>query len=205
VTQITGGRVSFRRVVQPAQYESKEGLVELTFSIPEGEGDKAQAFLDQTAQLAQAKALELVGLKPAVSKPVELKVVETAKPAETKEAAAAKLNAKDAETKEVKTTPKVKAKPADTLDDLPEIRKNPEDRKPPEDPDGLDGLEETVKEVTDTELRDAVNAWVTKHKNQAAVRELRAKYAGPAGGLVNIPQEKRQAFLKDLATLPSAA
>jgi hypothetical protein len=210
--QITGGKVSFRRVVQPAQYESKEGNVELSFVVAEGEGDKAQAFLDATAQMAQAKALELVGLKPVTStaKP-DLKVVETP-PSETaqkakdeaKAKAAAKLNAKD--------------KPKGDLDGLddpkPQITKNPEDRKPADELAGLDtevlgdpdGLDTAPKEITDTELRDAVSAWVNKNKNAGAVKELRSKFAGPPPkGLNDIPQAKRQEFLEALGKLPTAA
>lgn len=212
--QITGGRVSFRRIVQPAQYESKEGLVELTFVVDEGAGDKAQSFLDITAQMAQAKALEMVGLKPTTStKLPDLKVVEKETPVseatqkakdEAKAKAAAKLNAKD------KAAPKGDL---DGLDDKPQISKSPEDRKPADELDGLDkevlgdpdGLD-APKEITDTELRDAVSAWVNKNKNAAAVKELRSKFAGPPPkGLNDIPQEKRAAFVAELNKLPAAA
>lgn len=209
--QITGGRVSFRRVVQPAQYESKEGLVELSFAVAEGEGDKAQAFLDATAQMAQEKALELVGLKPTTAKAPELKVVETPPSEATQKAkddakakAAAKLNAKEK---------KAEATKGNELDDLPadpkpNISASPEDRK---DPDGLDGLDEDVlgpapKEITDVELRDAVSIWVNKHKNAAAVKDLRSKFAGPPPkGLNDIPQSKRVAFLAELEGLAAKA
>lgn len=213
--QITGGRVSFRRIVQPAQYESKEGLVELTFVVDEGAGDKAQAFLDITAQMAQAKALEMVGLKPTTSTKVpDLKVVEKETPVseatqkakdEAKAKAAAKLNAKE------KAAPKGDL---DGLDDKPQISKSPEDRKPADELDGLDkdvlgdpdGLDTATKEVTDVELRDAVSGWVSKNKNAAAVKELRTKFAGPPPkGLNDIPQDKRVAFLLELNKLPAAA
>lgn len=54
---ITGGRVSFTRTVQPAPYESKSATVELSFDTAE--------TLDQASTLAVAKALAMVGLRPA--------------------------------------------------------------------------------------------------------------------------------------------
>jgi hypothetical protein len=59
--QITGGRVVYSRTVQPAQYESKRGEVELTFVLAEGED--LGAALDEVADLVKAKALDMVGLK----------------------------------------------------------------------------------------------------------------------------------------------
>jgi len=63
--QITGGKVTFGRSVQPAQYETKKAEVEITFTLAEGEalGDT----LNHAASVAQDKALEMVGLKKAVS------------------------------------------------------------------------------------------------------------------------------------------
>lgn len=49
---ITGGKVSYRRVTQPAPYESKEASVELSFSL---EGKEQLADVIEAA-LAKAKA-----------------------------------------------------------------------------------------------------------------------------------------------------
>ena len=59
--QITGGKISYSRTVQPAQYESKKAEVELAFVLDDGEelGD-AQ---DDVEALVKNKALEMVGVR----------------------------------------------------------------------------------------------------------------------------------------------
>lgn len=61
MSQITGGKISYGRTVQPAQYESKKAEIELTFVLAEGE--KLGSTLDHAAEIAKNKVLELVGLK----------------------------------------------------------------------------------------------------------------------------------------------
>lgn len=65
--QITNGKVSFTRSVKPADYEKKEATVELSFGIADGE-DPAEVVA-RVGQLAQEKALQLVGLKPVAVAP----------------------------------------------------------------------------------------------------------------------------------------
>lgn len=59
--QITRGKVSFGRTVQPQQYESKRADVELEFVLAEGEdlGDT----LDDVGEIAKEQVLQMVGLK----------------------------------------------------------------------------------------------------------------------------------------------
>ncbi len=61
--QITGGTVIFARSVQPAQFENKKAEVQLTFVL--GDGENLDDKLDYVAGLAEAKALEMVGLRRA--------------------------------------------------------------------------------------------------------------------------------------------
>jgi hypothetical protein len=61
MTHITRGKINFGRTVQPAQYESKRADVELEFVLAEGE--ELGNTLDKVAEIAKAKALEMVGLK----------------------------------------------------------------------------------------------------------------------------------------------
>ena len=59
--QITGGRVVYSRTVQPAQFESKRGEVDLSFVLAEGE--KLGDALDEVCGVCQEQALAMVGLR----------------------------------------------------------------------------------------------------------------------------------------------
>lgn len=59
--QITRGKITFGRTVQPAQYESKRADVELEFVLAEGE--KLGAALDDVGKIVKDKCLEMVGLR----------------------------------------------------------------------------------------------------------------------------------------------
>src|ERR1700693_2862410 len=78
MAQITGGTIKFGRKTAPAQYENKEAVVELSFSLAEGEllGD----LLHEVAAQAQNKALEMVGLKVAAKANPELAKAQETKP-----------------------------------------------------------------------------------------------------------------------------
>jgi hypothetical protein len=58
---VTGGKISFSRTVRPADFESKSSTVELSFVLDDG--DTLETVLSDLGKVAQAKALELVGLK----------------------------------------------------------------------------------------------------------------------------------------------
>ena len=104
MAQITGGSVKFGRKTAPAQYENKEAVVELTFSLAEGE--ELGTFLDDVGAQAQAKALEMVGLQSAAKITKDLQAASnkveyaaklaTEKALEDKEKQAAKARAEQA-------------------------------------------------------------------------------------------------------------
>lgn len=64
MSQITGGKVTYGRTVQPAQYESKRADIELTFTLAEGErlGDTLEAV----GKIVKDKVLEMVGLRASI-------------------------------------------------------------------------------------------------------------------------------------------
>lgn len=219
--QITGGKVSFSRSVQPAQYESKKAEVEITFTLAEGEA--LGTTLDLAAATAQNKALEMVGLqKPPAA------VVAVAPPGAgqigTKEAAAQAMNA--AEPKKTSRPPKtpaaeksvvVKPDPAALDDDVghaakiaentvvngdpkPQISINPEDRKDPAD--DLGDMLGAVKEITDEDLTNAIMQHNAKIKNPTAIRQLIIKFVGKTPCQArDLPKDKRAEFLVDLKKL----
>lgn len=59
--QITGGRVSYSRTVQPAPYESKKADVELSFLLEEGE--TADDALDEVQEICKEHVLAMVAVK----------------------------------------------------------------------------------------------------------------------------------------------
>lgn len=61
------------------------------------------------------------------------------------------------------------------------------------------------KEITDEELNDAVTKCVNHTKNAAAIRQLRNQYVTPGGGVRDIPNEKRAAFIAELANIKAIA
>ena len=183
---ITGGRVVYGRTVQPAQYESKKAEVELTFGVEEG-GDLG-GFLDETAALAMAKAHEMVGMKSEAKKPAPKAPPQTATataPQGQKEAAAAKMNAKD------------KAAPKDEIDlgDTKPAISTGEERI---DPDGLDL---GPAPLTDKDLLEVVSAKMREINNPKAIKDVREKYVKVPMGIKDIPQDKRAAFIADVKAL----
>lgn len=63
MAQITSGRVVYSRTVQPADYESKRGEVELSFVLEDGE--EAADAVRAAGAIARAEALALIGIKAA--------------------------------------------------------------------------------------------------------------------------------------------
>jgi hypothetical protein len=196
---INGGRVVFSRSVQPAQYESKKAEVELTFIIPEGNDPADTSMLDQAMALAQAKALEAVGLKkvPQVAAPVQkpaqeapaepakVAPVEAEKPPATKEQAAAAMNAREG--KPVVVMPAISSGGE---------RVSPEDE---EDPD-LMSAAETV-EITDAVMKHACSERNAAIKAPQKIKAVIAEFVKFPKGCADIPQNQRQAFLDKLKEL----
>jgi len=213
--QITGGTIYFERKTQPAQFEGKHAKVELTFVLAEGE--ELGSFLDTVANMAQAKALEMVGLKQAVATqpaPAQTPSQGTAGAKETaaKPARQPRTPKKDKETP-ADTAPKpdtteATAKALTALDDLPDDTAEPqistgEERKGPEDT-VQDEFPDTTTEITDEQLDKIGHAFINSGVPGAGkkIRDLRDKYTGkPGQPLRTLAKEKRQEFVDELAKL----
>lgn len=209
---ITGGKVTFGRTVQPAQYETKRAEVEIHFTIAEGAGPEAeQAELNAAAEMAQAKALELVGLRKADKAPAaELAAPEKPAPkkadkpaAETPKQTKSKADLEAELMAQLAAKEAAAAKSAATVEDpAPNISTTPEDRKDPAAvDDDLFKADETPPQITDADLRTRITKHNEKIKNGPAIRTLIAKYVKAGQGANDIPMDKRQAFLTELEAL----
>lgn len=209
MAQITGGKVNFARSVQPAQYETKKAEVELSFTFAENE--PLGEFLDTVANLAQDKALEMVGLKKsAEAKPASAKATKAKPPSDAELLdASEKQKAKEAYAAKQRVgedleAAKAKAEAANTakqpaLDDLSlpvaETKTDPDaDLLGPEQRD-------TYEVISDEELLGAVTRKNQEIKNPKAIHAIREKYVKLPKGLRDIEQKDRPAFLKELNAL----
>lgn len=59
--QITGGRIAYKRTVQPKEYESKTAEVEFSFNIDDGED--AAELADQALAMARDSVNTVLGIK----------------------------------------------------------------------------------------------------------------------------------------------
>lgn len=220
--QLTGGRVLFKRTMQPEQYGTRGAEVELSFSATEGEGQVDwQAYLAQVADQAQAKCMEMMFAKAntagkaliAVSKNPENRV-EPDGPKVTKPKGKTKADLeaeKKADLAGKANGVKFPAvDPAAVEEPAAEISKNPENRVDPAQVTGTsddDIFAGTPEPISDMQLIDAV-----KKKNgklqiaQGAqapirIRALVAEYVAPPKGSRDIPQDKRHEFMTKLEAL----
>ncbi len=212
MTQITGGKVSFRRNVQPAQYEGREANVEIGFAVDEGAPDEAvQAILTKAGDMAKGKVLELIANdKAPAAGAATVKTTETKPAKETKPPKDTKPAGKTKADLEAELTAKLSGKPA-VADELtetkPQISSGEERKDPaqPTDPDGLDGdvLDLGVKEYTDKALQDtasrAMAAFEDKTKGALAIKAVRAKYT--TGAIATIAKEHRAKFVAEIEAL----
>ena len=208
--QITGGKVTYLRSVQPAQYESKKCEVEIVFTL--GEGEVLGNQLDIAAKAAVDKVHEVVGLKVVTG---TAKVATTPKnptppPAQDPKAdAAANMTAREQKAQaQANKAPKTPPSTGAAISTGGE-------RKPADDGLDFDLIPSTVEApasapITDKDLTAAVNkkhGELAKTLGQAAapkVRELIAEYAGELPKqLRDIPADKRAEFLVALAGLKS--
>lgn len=187
MSQIIGGKITFGRTVNPAQYESKKAEVEISFVVAEGED--FHQIAQEAAAFAEAKALEMVGLKP-----IPKAAAAPTKAAETKEEYAERAKAEEA-----KLPPPLKRPPgrppskptapvADELDDAP-----------------VEDVEtaEPAKAITDKDLTDAITRQQHKINNAPEIRKLIAKFNNEVLGKQSrdIPQPRRAEFLMELSRL----
>lgn len=229
--QIMGGKVTYARTVQPAQYESKKAEVEISFTLSDGEemGDS----LDRAGNWAMTKCHEMVGItKPTHATEKTMAAiadgVQAAKdarhieevtnplglPKETKgkgktqaekdaakAEAAAKMNGKKA------TAP---LPDPDALPDEPtQAISSGDERVSPDDNDTsfLDEPSTPAREIKDTELYEAAGKknkeLMPKHAgaSPAMIKALVQKFVPLPKQLKDIPQDQRTKFLEQLAAL----
>jgi hypothetical protein len=228
--QITGGKVTFGRSVQPAQYETKKAEVEITFTLAEGEA--LEGKLDYAAEVAQSKALEMVGLKTA-KQAAAIVAAERDRPSgqQTIVAFNEAENAKDAyaakvaQEKEAKAKEKAEAKkradacntakPAEPKDglDIPGFL----DHTKSADPAAVDVSENPVNDpdadllltheqpITDQDLVAAVTNTNAIVKDPKKIHAIREKFVKLPKGLRDIEQKDRPAFLAELEKLKATA
>lgn len=220
--QITGGRVVFARSVQPAQYETKKAEVEITFTLAEGE--ELGTTLDRAGEVAQAKALELVGLQKPKTEPksmtavvdgvsVRVPPVTTAKAERTKadleREQTEKLNTKVKDEKIAKlpkTPPAARPDPAAVEEEAkPQISTGAERVDPAAVGDPDDGLGDLLGDqpvVSDADLTSAIGQHNAKIKNPIAIKALVTKHGGGNPPQVRaIPRANRNTFLEELKKL----
>lgn len=186
MSQIIGGKITFGRTVNPAQYESKKAEVEISFVVAEGED--FHQIAQEAAAFAEAKALEMVGLKP-----IPKVAVAPPKATDTKEEYAERAKAEEA-----KLPPPLKRPPgrppskptAPTADEL--------DDAPVEDVETADR-----RWFTDKDLTDAITRQQHKINNAPEIRKLIAKFNNEVLGKQSrdIPQSRRAEFLLELSRL----
>lgn len=203
MAQITGGSVVFSRTVKPADYEGKKAEVTITFVMAENETRaQAQAMLDGAAAMAQTKALELVGLKPA--KPAAAEPAEPENPAFKNVVDADRPGAKRGPGRPPKAQQAPAAEPqedplagaeAESANEAAEAAQHAD-----ADADLLTGAA-TPQPISDKEILDAVTKKMAEINNGPAIKAVREKFVQTPKGVRDIPQEKRKEFLEELAKL----
>ena len=182
---ITGGKVTFKT---PSGFEHKSAIVEISFDC--------EADLDRAAALAQTKAMEMVSARLQVAtQPAEPKAVPVASPASAEVPPKAMKYPKKA-----KEAEPVAEKPQAAIDALPD----PKPQLKGVDPVGpTDELQDVKPEITDDQLDKVGQAFLARVPGAGAkIRALRDKFTGnPQHVLRQLPQEKRQAFIDELATI----
>lgn len=177
---ITGGVISIEDGTKKSEEYAPPRKVKVEFRFEVEQGGDADAMIALTSDKANAKVAELLGA-PAPAPAGKKAAVKPPKPAEEKKPA-------DAPAAEVK-------KPEDTsMDDIlaptPKPAPPPEEKKPEDKP----------REITDAELLSAVSKRNGETKNPAAIK-AKAKEFSTTGRVVEIPQDKREDFLKALKAI----
>ena len=212
--QITGGTVKYGRTIKVAEYENKRGDVELSFIIPE------DCDPDTSIELVRDKAIEqlyrLLGLKIPGETDV-MKDAETMKKPGPRPGSKAKpfpvgaLTADLHKDKEPKAAEAVADPAAITDEVLPEKPAKPTKAKAAEEVtnDSLDDLMGGAKEITDIELMAATTRCNARLHNQgnAQIRQTLNDLGlkSPPGRIVDLPQDKRAAYLTALDKLKPAS
>lgn len=200
--QITNGVVKYGRTIKTGDFESKRGDVELSFNIAEDadheaavrhviDGVKSHLFftlghpedLKQAVDITKTDATEKPKVAAKAEKPKSAPKMPSSKvadPVETEETLA-------------KAGPKVSVALGDAAAQEPEA-------KPEENLDDLLGGVQAPRAITDIELMDETQKCQSAVKNSPAIRKLVAEMGvkNPPGRVIDIPQDKRQAYLDGL-------
>jgi hypothetical protein len=192
MASITGGTIKFGRKTVPGQYENAEAVVELSFSLAEGEllGD----LLHEVAAQAKNKALEMVGLKAGTAYAPKTKEVYGTGPAMV--AVKEQVVKNETKTKEAYAAKKAEEAALKPVDDLTSF----ESVEQGDDPDEV-LFKTTVKEITDQELVAAVTRKNQEIKNPKAIHAVRETFVKLPKGLRDIEQKDRPDFLAKLGEL----
>lgn len=214
MAQVTNGRITYGRTVQPAQYESKRMDAEIVFSVGEGEG--FENMLNLAAYHAIDKVHESLGLprpgKPANCIQGAIAVNGVAlQDGPTKSDLAAEAEAKigkpaDGKKRGPKKPPAVaEVDPAavDVVADQPggETSGGSEGALDVDPAAVEDVFTAEAAPITDKDLTDATARKNQIIKNPVAIRQLIGKYVAPPKQLREIAHEHRANFLTELAAL----
>lgn len=199
---ITGGVVKYERRVKTGEFEHKHAAADIAFTVSEGAtNQEAQETVDLAGAQAHGQVHRLLALP----------VVGPAKTPTDKDRLAAAIVGDAAQDKHKRSTKlPVPADPAsmDVVTDQPaEAAKEQKvgTSPTPADPAAVDDvLQSAPVEVTDKDLTGHISKHNEKTKNTPEIRKLIGVYT-PQDGLkhsaVDIPQEKRGAFLVELAKI----
>lgn len=225
MSQIINGKVSFGRTVKTGDYENKRADVEIAFSV--GEGEDATAIIEKASSVAQAKCLELLGIKSgAASPPAQQQSASTVVPEPPdKTPAAASVPKRAAGPRKPPTvvadiTPEEIAE-AKAAKERGAISETPEDRTEPNPGDQF-GAGETAQAAvegdaggppeddftaeepppTEADLLSACQKKAAAVPGSAtAIKQLIAKYVKPPKSVREIDPAVRKNFLDELAKL----
>lgn len=192
MSRITGGSVHVLRRVNLGNYEHKEAAVELTFGVNEDE-DHAPILASASAEahnhveaILAGKLITKVdavpGVGPTVTPRPRRGSVEKNHTDDSKPGVDPTVVAEEAISEAVKP-----ADPTAMVDETPAA------------------AAKAVVEIPDKSLVDACSAASKKTSNSMAIRALIGQYIPPPGRVSGIAQDKRQAFLDELAKVPVLA
>lgn len=189
---VTNGTVEYERVVRPADFESKRFRVSFSFAVEEGaDFEKATAIVGNAAQAEVHRRLGLNPSQPAALPAVVAPVQEVAQPAPAGKRT--RKSAASADTSTAAASP-ASSDAASLEDDEP----SPTTGAPTTPPSGS---ESGGSEISDKDLGDALQK--TRMKGVTA-QQLREAIQSYAERMSEIPQDKRDAFLKTLEGLQPA-
>lgn len=212
-TTITNGTIKYGETRKIADFENKRADVELSFSI--AEGAQPEGAIESVMYLALTKAHELLtGLhKPNANafllqsdyvKPDPVAVPKTMTAAEVlkefpqpeEQPKAAKVHSKRApKMPAAETEQHLRDDPAAILEEVDSLKviETPEVN--------------SLKVITDEQLKDATSSCQEKVKNPIAIRKLLGELGvkTPPGRLFDLAQDKREAYLAGLLTIKPLA